>query len=73
MQINGSIPAHPSLTDTGSAGLQADQRKPAPVAAGEQTQTGNAVKPSDKGEAASGDDTSSAGREGRGRLLDIKV
>ncbi|MGH6621269.1 MAG: hypothetical protein ACREF6_17105 [Alphaproteobacteria bacterium] len=72
MQINGSIPVHPSATDIGSAGLQADPRKPAPVA-GEQTQTGTAVKPSDKGEAASGDDTGSANRQGRGQLLDIKV
>ena len=44
MQINGSLPPVLSTpTDIGSAGLQAEQRKAAPVA-GEQPQTENAIK-----------------------------
>ena len=73
MQINGSLPpALSSQTDIGSAGLQAEQRKAAPVS-GEQPQTENAIKPSDEGDAASGENTADSNRQGRGRLVDVKI
>jgi hypothetical protein len=73
MQINGSLPAVlSSSTEIGSAGLQAEQRKAAPVA-GEQPQTENAIKPSDGSDAASSENTADANRKGRGRLVDLKV
>ena len=73
MQINGSLPPVLSTpTDIGSAGLQAEQRKAAPVA-GEQPQTENAIKPSEDGDAASGGNTADANRQGRGRLVDVRI
>ena len=72
MEINGSLPLPPSTPDIGSAGLQAEQRKAAPVA-GERPQTENAVKPSDEGDAASGENTADSNRQGRGRLVDVRI
>jgi hypothetical protein len=73
MQINGSLPpVLSSGSDIGSAGLEAEQRKAAPVA-GEQPQTENAVKPSEEGEGASGENTADANRQGRGRLVDVRI
>ncbi len=72
MQIIGSLPVPSSAPDLGSAGLQTELRKPTPVP-GEPPQTENAVKPAGESEAASGETGGDAHRQGRGRLVDVKV
>ena len=72
MQINTLAPLVQSSTDLGSSGLQADQGKTAQGAA-QPTQIEDAVKPAGEGEEVSGDDTLAANRQGRGKLVDIKV
>jgi hypothetical protein len=72
MQINSLTPTLSPATDIGSAGLQADQGKSA-QGTGVSTQIDDAVKPSEEGESVSNDDTLAANRQGRGRLVDVKI
>jgi hypothetical protein len=72
MQINNLTPTLSPATDIGSAGLQADQGK-STQGAGTPTQIEDAVKPSEKSEGVSTDDTLAANRQGRGHLVDVKI
>lgn len=72
MQINNLTPTLSPATDIGAASLQADQGKSA-QGAGTPTQIEDAVKPSEESEGLSIDDTLSANRQGRGRLVDVKI
>ena len=72
MQINNLSPVLSSATDIGSAGLQADQGK-STQGAGTPTQIEDAVKPAEESEGISSDDTLAANRQGRGRLVDVKI
>lgn len=69
MEINASLPVLSSTADVGSAALQSKVSG----GSGEKTQVQQAVEPSHKSESDSGEGSSLANKEGRGRLIDIKV
>lgn len=72
MQINNLTSILPNSTDTATGGLEADQGKTASET-GVSTQIEDAVKSSGDSEGVSDHDTLAANRQGRGRLIDIKV
>jgi hypothetical protein len=69
MEINASLPVLSSTADVGSAALQSKVSG----GAGEKTQIQQAVEPSNKSETDNGEGSGLANKEGRGRLIDIKV